>query len=168
MTSAIKAWVRRMMPGLHPEFDELVHWAHRPDGAEPPALSAHMRSCPQCNREVQRIRLARDAAETDTAEHLPALSEVFESLECGMRAWSALQAPDADRISVRPSDTEPRLTTQALELYFGKEAAQRIQVSARWNDADDRLLPASKLLFHTFLGRRAAAALARQIAGQTG
>jgi hypothetical protein len=51
---------------------------------------------------------------------------------------------------------------QAIELYFGEEAARRIEGSAPGNST--HLVPATRQLFATFLGRKAADVLASRIA----
>lgn len=163
MTLKLRTWFWRVLPGLHPEIGDLVLWVHHPELPQPRGLAAHVARCPQCEQEVRRLRSAHAIQGENNVECGTALSEVFESLQHGMRAWSALResVPSAPSpVCFRPGH---RRMTQALELYFGKEAAHCIQVSARWDAPDDGLLPASKLLFDTFLGRRAAAALARQI-----
>lgn len=139
-----KRWFWCYVSGVHPGMERLVLWA---DGVPCPVVEAHLAACHRCSRNAALLRAAvaagsRDGQAGNHAAH-PVLDEIFDALQEQMRAWRSL--PPRQHWST------------ALEFYFGKKLARQA--------GSDRVVPATQVLFNAFLGRKAADALARQIAG---
>jgi anti-sigma factor RsiW len=156
------AWLRRRVPGPHPGITDIVTWCDGDsDAAEARRVAAHMFGCAQCRRHAELVYEAR-------ARHLCSAHEAIEDglrdLHAQMRAWRHLQG-HAHR-HAGPSPTRSAINRRiaaAVTVYFGARAAVHLERSA---DSDERhLFPASQALFSAFLGKRAADALSRRIAG---
>jgi hypothetical protein len=80
-----------------------------------------------------------------------------------MRAWCSLGG-FAGESRLRTGRQSPQLA-RAIEFYFGKEAASRIDDCRNWRTADHHLIPVTRSLFNAFLGRKAADALVVKITG---
>jgi hypothetical protein len=88
--------------------------------------------------------------------------ETLEHLQVSMRAWRSLAGLSfSGRTQQGRTAGSGSTLLQAVKIYFGEEAARRIEDSAPANSV--HLVPATKQLFATFLGRRAADALASRI-----
>ncbi len=144
MLRGFKHWACRYIPGPHPSMESLVV---RADGRQCPELEAHLAKCPRCNEDAELLRAAVEAGRDDKQSgHKRAsavLNEVFGNLQTQMRAWCCLGGRQQHWMT-------------ALEFYFGKEISRQA--------GDCGVPPATKPLFHAFLGRKAADAVARQIA----
>ncbi|MGH9612365.1 MAG: hypothetical protein ACRD4P_04725 [Bryobacteraceae bacterium] len=136
----------------------------RADGYRCRHIEAHLVRCAGCRRDAERL-VAACRVENHEA-HL--LDEIFENLQVRMQAWCSLGGlPGGHQfLGVRRRKAAEDLV-DAIELYFGKEAARRIACSAGWDVPDRRLIPVAKPLFSAFLGKRAADALASRIANAT-
>jgi hypothetical protein len=158
----IRAWMLRRLPGFHPRMDELLAWADATaTGRE---LLPHLTRCRRCRETALRIRCAVARA-ADQAAPVPALDETLDELQIRMQAWTSLSEAVSIRRAAPLGCRTAHRQYSALETYFGTETADRVLHSARRDTTDHRLMPAAEPLFHAFLGRRAAEALVRQIAG---
>lgn len=139
-------WACRYIPGVHPGIESLIS---RADGRQSRELDAHLARCRRCRLNAERLCAAVVAGREDKqACHNGAnavLNEIFGNLQLQMRAWCSLGGR-----------TRQQHWINALEFYFGKEIARQA--------GDCGVPPATKPLFHVFLGRKAAEAVARQIA----
>ena len=140
-----KRWFWRYISGVHPSMERLVA---RADGVSCPDLEAHLARCNRCNRNAAllgaAIAAACDNEQAGSDAACPVLHEIFNDLQEQMHAWCSLGA-------------RQQHWSSALEFYFGKELARQA--------GTDRVVPATQVLFNAFLGRKAADAVARQIAG---
>jgi len=154
--SRFRAWACAFMPGIHPGLDTLVL---RCEGWRCWSVEFHLERCAACLETARRVQISEDAG--GLAPH-----ETLEYLQLGMRTWRALAGLTfGPRTGQERREASGRTLLQAIELYFGKEAARRIQASAPANSS--HLTPAMKQLFATFLGRKAAEALAARIGRMT-
>jgi hypothetical protein len=142
-------------------MEELIAWADAAAGAR--EVARHLLGCPRCRETALRIRMS--AGVPEEAAHDAALGETFDHLHVRMQAWNSLSGASTARHILPLRARSAHRQYSALEVYFGKETADRIIHSARRDSSDRRLMPAAEPLFHAFLGRRAAEALVRQIAG---
>jgi hypothetical protein len=144
------------VPGIHPGLDLLVL---RSEGLRWWPVEFHIGRCTACLQAARRVQISEEAGAL--APH-----ETLEYLQLGMRTWRALAGLTfGPRTRQERRAGSGRTLLQAVELYFGKEAARRIQDSAPANSS--HLAPAMKQLFATFLGRKAAEALATRIGRTT-
>jgi len=152
-----RAWASRWIPGVHPGIELL---ALRAEGVRHRAVDAHVRRCRKCRHEADLIAAARSRR---CATEVP--GDLFENLQLGIRAWCSLSG-----VGDAATDGAPAARAElsdAMETYFGKEAARRIRGCIRSEAPEARLAPATRPLFNSFLGRRAADALVSRIAGAT-
>ena len=159
------AW--RYVPGMHPGMERLIK---RADGEHSPALEAHLMRCAPCRENAESLRravcAARDGERGAGGHTAPLLQELFSNLQLQMRAWYSLdellpQRQSHERVLRRSG------ISKAVEFYFGKEIARRLQSCTRWDEADHTSTAITAPLFKAFLGRRAAEAVASRIAGAT-
>ena len=148
----LRAWACAFVPGVHPGLDALVL---RCEGLRCWPVEFHLERCAACRETARRVQVSEQAgglAPSDTLEHL----------QFGMRTWRSLAGLSfSGETQEGRSAGSGRTLLQAVELYFGKEAARRIQDSAPPDGM--HLVPATRQLFATFLGRKAADALASRI-----
>ncbi len=159
----LQLFASNYIPGIHPGMENLIRWA---DGERLPGVERHLARCARCRHHAQLLRSATASANQALAGSesaaAPHVKRVFENLQLQMKTWCSLRALSESRVG------EPRQAPRiagALAFYFGKEAARRIEHSARWDDGDACLIPATKPLFSAFLGKKAADALAHKLAG---
>lgn len=155
--SRIRRWAWRRLRWIHPGLETLLRAA---DGLGPDGVDAHLARCTRCHEQVARIREAMGRAHSGD----PALDEVFEGLQLRIRAWCSL-GEIADPVGSRVSPPANRELSGALAVYFGEETARRIQRCERRDASGRALAPVARPLFTSFLGRKAAEALASRIAG---
>ncbi len=153
----VRRWAWRRLRWIHPGLETLVRAA---DGLGPDGVDAHLARCTRCHEQVARIREAIGRAHPGD----PVLDEVFEGLQLRIRAWCSLGGI-ADPNGLRIAPQKNRELSRALAVYFGDEAARRIQRCERRDVSGRALAPVATPLFTSFLGRKAAEALASRIAG---
>ena len=154
--SRLRAWACALFPGVHPGLDVLVL---RSEGLRWWPVEFHLDRCPVCTATIRRLRIA------EATGGLPP-GETLECLQLGMHTWRSLAGLTfTARSRQGHAAGSGRTLLRAIELYFGKEAARRIQDSAPANSSN--LVASTKQLFATFLGRRAADALASRIGRTT-
>ncbi len=133
-------WLRQRIPVPHPGIAEIVAWC---DGKSGPTdarrVAMHLVTCARCRMHVELLNDARRKL-------------LFSVAERG-------RVPHP-----RPSSSSAldRRMAAAVTQYFGARATAGLQ---RSGDGERELAPAGQALFRAFLGKRAAEALARQIAG---
>ena len=139
------------------------------DGRRDSSVDVHLARCTQCRQKTSllcaAVKAARCQNQTDQYRTAQLLRETFGDLQIQMQAWTSLRGMAFER--PLPGGVQGSQLSKAIEFYFGKEAARRLQQSGRWDTADIRLVPLSKPLFSTFLGRKAADALVNRIATAT-
>ena len=151
----LRAWACAVIPGMHPGLDLLVM---RAEGSRWWSVETHVARCARCRENANRIHAAEPAGGL-------AADRTFEHLQLRMRAWRSLAGlTHSAESQAREGDSSGTRLAQAIEVYFGREAARRIQRVTRGNERPP-VIPAAKPLFAAFLGRRAADALARKIGG---
>ncbi|MBV9266788.1 MAG: hypothetical protein JO061_11525 [Acidobacteriaceae bacterium] len=158
--NGLRLWAACRIPGMHPDISNLLGWA---DGERISAIASHLKRCGQCRQQAHLI--ADAASAKDEVSNADRSKEMYDRLQIQMQAWSCLRGP-AERGRVRRRQQMPRLS-EALEFYFGIELASRIENAARWDTGDANVIPVTKPLFTTFLGKRAAEMLAQKLAGAT-
>ena len=148
------------IPGAHPRMESLILHA---EGSKCRSLERHLQRCARCREAAALLKGAVQPSREPEPCDAQLLSEIFENLQLQMRAWCSLAGFTAGTRTRKRRF--PRLM-EAIEFYFGKEAAIRIDGCARWNAADHwELIPVTRPLFNTFLGRKAADALVQKITG---
>jgi len=161
-----RLWAARHFPAVHPAMESLLSHA---DGRRDSSVEAHLARCAQCRQKTSllcaAVKAARGQSQTDQYRTAQLLNETFGNLQIQMQAWTSLRGTASERPFAR--GVQVSQLSKALEFYFGREAARRLQQSGRWDPADIRLVPLSKPLFSTFLGRKAADALVHRIAAAT-
>lgn len=149
----------------HPGMESLISHA---DGKTAPGVTEHLVRCERCrqtaialNAAIQSGRQGDSRGEERIAR---LLRETYEILHVRMAAWhSADEYGPAPHI--RSKQGRSRRLLAAIEFYFGEELARRVDRAARWDPADQILVLSAKPFFTAFLGRMAADALSREIAG---
>ena len=128
----------------HPDLESLVEWA---DGQAGPRIVDHLARCRTCWEQGLRIR---DSVQAARRGEIPerTLDEVLRLLHLRM---SAARSGVSD-------------VAAALEHYFGKQALRELESSTRRDASPKTLLSGATPLFHAFLGRKAADALANRLA----
>jgi hypothetical protein len=150
--SRLRAWACAFVPGVHPGLDALVL---RCEGLRCWPVEFHLERCAGCLETARRVQISEQAG--GLAPH-----ETLAHLQLSMRAWRSLAGLSfGGRTGQGRAAGSGRTLLQAVKLYFGEEAARRLEHSAPVNSV--HLLPATKQLFATFLGRKAADALASRI-----
>lgn len=156
----------RHVPGVHPGMESLIAHIH---GLAAPEVQEHLIRCRECRTTVQLLQAAAQAARNNdpaVEERVTSLlHDTYESLDGQMRAWCSL-AERLPRHRVHKKQGRSQRLFNAFEFYFGNEAARRLDC-ARRDAADQLLISSAKPFFTAFLGRKAADALAREIAGVT-
>ena len=157
----IRGWAWRRIPGCHPRIELLLEWIDGAAGRDTASISAHVSGCSRCRECADNIRLAE--RNRDQADQT--VRDLFANLELRIEMWTTLSGrlPIEAQQKARSSRVVRHL--DALEMYFGAQTAKRVGRSIRHGTSDNHVMPAIEPLFSAFLGRTAAEALARQIAG---
>ncbi len=121
---------------VHPDIAGLLDWA---EGKAGTGIAEHLSRCPACREHAALLRASLQDRASATL-----VDEVAAALRERMREFR-----------VSGSNVEA-----ALEHYFGKRALRTLENS----DIPNATPPNAKRLFHAFLGRKAADALASRIA----
>lgn len=158
-----RLWACAHIPGVHPGMERLIL---RADGAQSPEVEAHLAGCRRCQIKAEFFRSAVEAANQYDSTATVVLEETWRNLQLQMRAWCLLGGLTA-RQKRRDRGSHTSRLSEAVEFYFGKEAARRIETGARWDAADCASIPMTKPLFSAFLGRKAAEALTHRISSAT-
>jgi len=156
--NTVHAWLCRHTRTVHPDFAALLDHA---DGRMSAAVGQHLARCGRCRQEAARLSAAVCRPSAGAA-----LADIHSDLKLRMQAWLSLGGGTAAEQTSR--QLEPGRLAGALDLYFGRRAATRIQACVSGHVPEPRLIPIAKPLFSAFLGRRAADALASRIAAATG
>ncbi len=160
-------WAWRYIPGVHPGIESFIL---RADGEGLSELEEHLARCAQCRRHAEllqtAVRCAHEGERADAISTTPLLNETFRNVQLHMRAWCSLGGLTPGRQSAGRRRGHSGLS-KAVEFYFGKETARRIECCPRWGAADHPLTAITNPLFKAFLGTIAADAVARQIATST-
>ncbi|MGH9582824.1 MAG: hypothetical protein ACRD4O_07810 [Bryobacteraceae bacterium] len=157
------AW--RYVPGAHPGMESLLSHA---DGKQRREVRKHLARCGRCRNIAGLLDAAiesgrqGDHSGEDRAAAL--LQETCENLHARMEAWHSVGECPGGNPCFRGKQGRSRQILDALEFYFGEEIAHRVDRGAGEN-APDQILSSTKPFFAAFLGRKAANALAREIAG---
>ncbi len=166
----LRAWMWQVVPGFHPGMESILEWADaragsssRAAGADLRAVAVHLARCRHCRETAARIGIALAGRVAKPAP--AALHSAYEHLLVRMQAWSSLNGSVTAARAGKPRGEAASRHFNALEVYFGKGTADRIRRAVRRDASDRHIVPVVEPLFHAFLGRRAAEALARQIAG---
>lgn len=155
----------RYFPGMHPGMESLLLHA---DGQTIRAVQKHLARCAYCRETAQALSAAVQQTHEDgglnRARSAILLQDAYENLCTQIQAWRSL-SESAPAHRIRSSHRGSRRLVAALEFYFGVETARRMEHAARWDAPDKHLVSSTKRFFTAFLGRKAAEALAEQIAG---
>jgi hypothetical protein len=155
----------RYFPGMHPGMESLLLQA---DGRTVRPVQRHLARCAYCRETAQAlsaaVQQAHEVGELNRTRSAVLLQDAYENLCTQIQAWRSL-SESAPAHRVRGSHRSSRHLLAALEFYFGVETARRMEQATRWNAPDKHLVSSTKPFFTAFLGRKAAEALAEQIAG---
>jgi len=152
-------------PGMHPGMESLIMHA---DGKPIRPVQRHLARCAYCRETAQAlsaaVRHAEEGGASDRTRSAILLQEAYEDLCTQIQTWRSLggSAP-AHRMRSRHRGSLRLLA--ALEFYFGVETARRMEHASRWDAPEKHLVSSTKPFFTAFLGRKAAEALAQEIAG---
>lgn len=165
--SRFSSWMYRHVPGLHPGMDLLISYA---EGCSSGVIDAHIAHCERCGRTAQliasAIRAAREPRQASASITEPLLHETLDQLRLQMRAWCSVGG--LEQRERHASRALPHShVAKALEFYFGKQVADRMGSCTWWEAAGHPLTAVTNPMFKAFLGKRAADAVARQIASPT-